>query len=235
MYPLTLLTEELKSDEVETRIKAMRRLRTVAQALGPERTRSDLLPFLRGKPVCGTHHSLFFTRYSVTNDRKHVGLTAAEATEDEDEVVVALAEELGGFVDLVGGAEHASILVEPFEVLAGVEETVVRDRAVDSLQKVVAVVPNVDDVMVPLAKRLAEGDWSHRAFPCVRSLHRSTASWPTLDAKRSCASTWSTCLCVFWRSTTLQAKWWYVISQLLSDDGQRRHANGSSCCCCQHW
>ena len=84
---------------------------------------------------------------------------AAEATEDEDEVVVALAEELGGFVDLVGGAEHASILVEPLEVLAGVEETVVRDRAVDSLQKVVAVVPNVDDVMVPLAKRLAEGDW----------------------------------------------------------------------------
>jgi hypothetical protein len=50
VYPMTLLTEELKSDEVETRIKAMRRLRTVAQALGPERTRSDLLPFLRGTP-----------------------------------------------------------------------------------------------------------------------------------------------------------------------------------------
>lgn len=129
MYPMTLLTEELKSDEVETRIKAMRRLRTVAQALGADRTRSDLLPFLR------------------------------EATEDEDEVLVALAEELGGFVDLVGGAEHAAALVEPLEVLAGVEETVVRDRAVESLQKVVAVVPNVGDVMVPLAKRLAEGDW----------------------------------------------------------------------------
>ncbi|KAK1934208.1 Protein phosphatase 2A scaffold subunit [Phytophthora citrophthora] len=129
VYPMTLLTEELKSDEVETRIKAMRRLRTVAQALGPERTRSDLLPFLR------------------------------EATEDEDEVLVALAEELGGFVDLVGGAEHAAALVEPLEVLAGVEETVVRDRAVESLQKVVGVVPNVGDVMVPLAKRLAEGDW----------------------------------------------------------------------------
>lgn len=48
MYPIALLTEELKSDEVETRIKAMRRLRTVAQALGPERTRSELLPFLHG-------------------------------------------------------------------------------------------------------------------------------------------------------------------------------------------
>ncbi|KAL4137832.1 hypothetical protein PRIC2_001342 [Phytophthora ramorum] len=129
VYPMTLLTEELKSDEVETRIKAMRRLRTVAQALGPERTRSDLLPFLR------------------------------EATEDEDEVLVALAEELGGFVDLVGGDEHAATLMEPLEVLAAVEETVVRDRAVESLQKVAAVVPNAGDVMVPLAKRLAEGDW----------------------------------------------------------------------------
>ncbi|KAI9917812.1 hypothetical protein PsorP6_013078 [Peronosclerospora sorghi] len=128
VYPMTLLTEELKSDEVENRIKAMRRLRTAAQALGPERTRSDLIPFLR------------------------------QATEDEDEVLVALAEELGGFVDLVGGAEYASTLVEPLEVLAGVEETVVRYRAVDSLQKVVAVVPNVGDVMVPLVKRLAEGD-----------------------------------------------------------------------------
>lgn len=48
MYPIALLTEELKSDEVETRIKAMRRLRTVAQALGADRTRAELLPFLRG-------------------------------------------------------------------------------------------------------------------------------------------------------------------------------------------
>jgi serine/threonine-protein phosphatase 2A regulatory subunit A len=129
VYPMALLTEELKSDEVETRIKAMRRLRTVAQALGAERTRSELLPFLQ------------------------------EATEDEDEVLVALAEELGGFVDLVGGTQYASILVEPLEVLAGVEETVVRDRAVESLQKVAAVAPNAGDVFVPLVKKLTEGDW----------------------------------------------------------------------------
>lgn len=43
-------------------------------------------------------------------------------------MLVALAEELGGFVELVGGAPHAAVLVEPLEVLAGVEETVVRDR-----------------------------------------------------------------------------------------------------------
>jgi hypothetical protein len=47
-------------------------------------------------------------------------------------VLVALAEELGGFVDLVGGPAHAAVLVEPLEVLAAVEETVVRDRVRDS-------------------------------------------------------------------------------------------------------
>ncbi|DAZ97933.1 TPA: hypothetical protein N0F65_006358 [Lagenidium giganteum] len=129
VYPIALLTDDLKNDEVETRIKSIRRLKVVAQALGPERARSELVPFLQ------------------------------EATEDEDEVLAALAEELGGLVDLVGGAQHASVLVEPLEVLAGVEETVVRDRAVESLQKIVDVMPNTGDVMTPMIKRLAEGDW----------------------------------------------------------------------------
>lgn len=71
----------------------------------------------------------------MDTDRSHCTIAAvracvyAEATDDEDEVLVALAEELGGFVDLIGGgAQYATILVEPLEVLAGVEETVVRDR-----------------------------------------------------------------------------------------------------------
>ncbi|TYZ68847.1 hypothetical protein PybrP1_001847, partial [[Pythium] brassicae (nom. inval.)] len=90
------------------------------------------------------------------------------ATEDEDEVLVALAEELGGFVELVGGAAHAAVLVEPLEVLATVEETVVRDRAVNSLQKVAAVVPNAGDVFVPLVKKLTEGDWfTSRVSACA--------------------------------------------------------------------
>uniref|UniRef100_A0A4W5L613 Uncharacterized protein n=1 Tax=Hucho hucho TaxID=62062 RepID=A0A4W5L613_9TELE len=46
LYPINLLTEEMRTDETETRIRSMRRLRTVAQALGPDRTRSELLPFL---------------------------------------------------------------------------------------------------------------------------------------------------------------------------------------------
>ncbi|KAI9910105.1 hypothetical protein PsorP6_010689 [Peronosclerospora sorghi] len=107
-----------------------------------------------------------------------------EATEDEDEVLVALAEELGGFVDLVGGAEYASTLVEPLEVLAGVEETVVRYRAVDYLQKVVAVVPNVGDVMVPLVRSLAEGDWFMSRVSFYIDLWQAFGSWTQEGAER---------------------------------------------------
>ncbi|OQR91884.1 serine/threonine-protein phosphatase 2A 65 kDa regulatory subunit A [Achlya hypogyna] len=129
LYPINLLTEEMRTDETETRIRSMRRLRTVAQALGPERTRSELLPFL------------------------------SQSTDDEDEVLVAMAEELGEFVDLVGGPNHASLLLGPLEVLATVEETVVRDKAVASVQKVLDVVTDAGELALPLVKRLTEGDW----------------------------------------------------------------------------
>jgi serine/threonine-protein phosphatase 2A regulatory subunit A len=81
--------------------------------------------------------------------------------DDEDEVLLALGEELGGLVDLVGGKEHAHVLLGPLESLAGVEETVVRDRAVDSLNKVAAVIPdaNFEASLVPLVKRLSNGAW----------------------------------------------------------------------------
>ncbi|GLE08496.1 hypothetical protein PINS_up019704, partial [Pythium insidiosum] len=68
-----LLTEEIKSDEVETRIKAMRRLKTVAQALG----RRAHAQRTRAFPARG-------------NGGRRRGARA-------------LAEELGAFVELVGG------------------------------------------------------------------------------------------------------------------------------------
>ena len=58
VYPLNLLNEELKSDDTEVRIKAMRKVKIVAQALGCERTRTELIPFLNGM-------SFFFIRLSL--------------------------------------------------------------------------------------------------------------------------------------------------------------------------
>ena len=52
----------------------------------------------------------------------------------EFQVLLALAEQLGTFTPLVGGAEHVNCLLPPLESLATVEETIVRDKAVDSLR-----------------------------------------------------------------------------------------------------
>lgn len=53
-----------------------------------------------------------------------------ESVDDEDEVLLALSEELGVFVEYVGGPEHASVLLAPLESLANVEEAVVREKVI---------------------------------------------------------------------------------------------------------
>lgn len=51
-----------------------------------------------------------------------------DSVDDEDEVLLALSEELGNFVDYIGGSEFAAKLVPILESLATVEETMVRDK-----------------------------------------------------------------------------------------------------------
>lgn len=46
--PLAILIEELKNENIQTRINAIRRIQTIAKALGPEKTRSKLLTVLQG-------------------------------------------------------------------------------------------------------------------------------------------------------------------------------------------
>ncbi|KGL85960.1 Serine/threonine-protein phosphatase 2A 65 kDa regulatory subunit A alpha isoform, partial [Charadrius vociferus] len=78
-----------------------------------------------------------------------------------DEVLLALAEQLGTFTALVGGPEFVHCLLPPLESLATVEETVVRDKAVESLRAVSHehAPPDLEGHFVPLVKRLAGGDW----------------------------------------------------------------------------
>merc|ERR1711916_175248 len=128
---IAILIDELKAPDTTLRVAAIKRLTTIADALGVERTRQELLPFL------------------------------TESIDDEDEVLLALVQELGGFVDYVGGQEYAYHLLPPLETLATVEETVVRDAAVTALCDVASVLP-LDDMVnhyFPLIKRLGTGDW----------------------------------------------------------------------------
>lgn len=63
-------------------------------------------------------------------------------------------------LQLVGGNEFVHCLLPPLESLATVEETVVRDKAVDSLRNVAAQHSSHDleNHFVPLVKRLSQGE-----------------------------------------------------------------------------
>ncbi|ELW64244.1 Serine/threonine-protein phosphatase 2A 65 kDa regulatory subunit A beta isoform [Tupaia chinensis] len=113
------------------RLNSIKKLSTIALALGVERTRTELLPFL------------------------------TDTIYDEDEVLLALAEQLGNFTGLVGGPDFAHCLLPPLESLATVEETVVRDKAVESLRQISQEHTPIalEAHFVPLVKRLASGDW----------------------------------------------------------------------------
>jgi serine/threonine-protein phosphatase 2A regulatory subunit A len=91
--------DELRSEDVQLRLNAIHSIPTIALALGPDRARDELIPFLQ------------------------------DSVDDEDEVLLALAEELGrNFEEYIGGSEYAHILLGPLENLSAVEETLVRDK-----------------------------------------------------------------------------------------------------------
>ncbi|CAJ2506072.1 Uu.00g002020.m01.CDS01 [Anthostomella pinea] len=131
LYPIAVLIDELKHDDVLLRLNAIHRLSTIALALGAERTREELIPFLD------------------------------ESVEDEDEVLVALSEELGSFIEYVGGPPFGHVLLSPLENLAAIEEPVVRDKAVESLNKICSDLSaqQVEEYFIPLTIRLSKADW----------------------------------------------------------------------------
>ncbi|KAL7055492.1 hypothetical protein AAHC03_022966 [Spirometra sp. Aus1] len=138
-YPVAVLIEELRNEDVQFRLHSIQKLSTIALALGEEKTRTQLIPFL------------------------------TDSIYDVDEVMVAIAEQLGDFVRYVGGKDHAPVLIAPLESLALVEDVNVREKAVESLRRLAREHTDRDlqDHIFPLVQRLATGDWySSRASAC---------------------------------------------------------------------
>ena len=46
LYPIAILIDELKNDDIQLRLNSIKRLSTIAKAVGEERTRKELIPFL---------------------------------------------------------------------------------------------------------------------------------------------------------------------------------------------
>jgi len=131
LYPVAVLIDELRHDDLRSRLNSIKHLRTIATALGAERTREELVPFLQ------------------------------EIIDDDDEVLIALAEQLGQGVSWVGGPTYAHTLFGPLEELCNVEEISVREKATDALRELAKDMPS--DVVVRhlcgLINRLAAHDF----------------------------------------------------------------------------
>ncbi|KHN80727.1 Serine/threonine-protein phosphatase 2A 65 kDa regulatory subunit A beta isoform [Toxocara canis] len=178
LYPIAVLIDELRNEDVQLRLNSIRKLSTIALALGVERTREELIPFL------------------------------SDTIYDEDEVLLALAEQLANFTSLVGGPDYVHCLLPPLENLVTVEESVVRDKAVESLCKLAAKHSSdaLEEHFIPMTRRLATGDWfTSRASACglvsvtyprvgpsvkaeLRTMFHRLCSDPTPMVRRAAAS-----------------------------------------------
>ena len=160
--PLEFLMEELTSDNPQQCIQCISRLRVIGLALGQEKTRSDLLPFLNGE---------------------------IEAGKFTDEVQVSIAEVLGSFSEFVGPSSEAHCLFPPLEALCSVEESTVRDQAVASINQV-GVQLSAEQLrthLAPIVLRLARNkDWfTPRVSACglVALAYSACADAPTLGVE----------------------------------------------------
>lgn len=130
LNPFTLLKEEMENDEVAIRVNAIHRLRTIVTVVGVDTFKTQILPYIEGL-----------------------------VKKEDDEVLFAIAEELGKISTLLSGNNLP--LLAPLEVLAAVEETVVRDRAVASLTALSEIMTDneIQNNYLPLVLRLASNEW----------------------------------------------------------------------------
>mmetsp|Transcript_27239 Transcript_27239/g.45939 ORF Transcript_27239/g.45939 Transcript_27239/m.45939 type:complete len:617 (-) Transcript_27239:161-2011(-) len=107
LYQIAILIDQLKHEDVQLRTNALRSITKIAKALGPERTREELVPFL------------------------------TECVDDDDEVIMVIADELGNLRSFVGGSAHVYTLLAPLEMLICGEESAVRTKGIQAVERIV--------------------------------------------------------------------------------------------------
>lgn len=131
VYSAAILIEDLRSDDKSRKLNAVPRLNTIAEALGPERTRNELIPFLQ------------------------------ELLDDDEDILYELAKSIRNLSKFVGGSRYTPCLLELLEQLYTVEEEIVRNAAVESTGFILenCEISTVADLLIDLVKRLSNQDW----------------------------------------------------------------------------
>ena len=113
----TSLLEDLKNSETKIKINAVHNLRGISFALGTERTRKKLLPYL---------------------------ISCIE--EEEDETLIELAKILSNFLDCIGGKQYSKELFNIIENLLTIDESNVRKESINALKNIIKQIGSMSEV-----------------------------------------------------------------------------------------
>jgi len=116
---IAILIDDMRSVDPHARIASFRNLQLIAVALGPQRTRNELIPYV------------------------------SEFADDDDDVMEVIAREIGNLAPCVGGRKYLHVLLDPLENIMASEEATVRKEAIASANKILSLMlplphPNPD-------------------------------------------------------------------------------------------
>lgn len=131
LRPIAILIDELSQEDMQIRIGALKQVTRIAQALGSERTRDELIPYL------------------------------TDMLDDDDEVLRIVCEVLLQLMDFIGGQEYCHCLIPPYETLCVVEELSIRTLALEKLAQIISLIPQnlVNQHVASLFERLFSSGW----------------------------------------------------------------------------
>ncbi|OHS97142.1 HEAT repeat family protein [Tritrichomonas foetus] len=120
----------IRTDDHNVRLNALSNLHLIAKVLGPERTRTELIPY------------------------------TIETTDHNPHDLSIIGEELGKLLNDVGGPSHIKILLEALRTLCENEDILIREPATDSIVKLGKLLTKSEyGVITQFAKDLCEDTW----------------------------------------------------------------------------
>lgn len=138
---LEALLEDLKSDDVFKKANAMRNIPIIGNALGFDRCRNELVPFLN------------------------------EFLDDDEEVLVSMAEVVPKLFDSVGGKNYAYVLLEVLEKLCSIEDISVCTAAISSFKTILSSIDCLkhETLLLDQTNRMNSSEWlnSKMALCCL--------------------------------------------------------------------
>ena len=113
----TTLLEDLQNPDIKIKKNAFQNLRGISLALGRERTRKELLPYLKS---C--------------------------IDEEEDEIIIELAKVLSNFIDCIGGKQYIKELLNLLEIILTIDDHFVRLEILNTIKSVVKQIGKVSEI-----------------------------------------------------------------------------------------